>query len=107
LKDIRANTIHLVNVTNTRNVSSFGLLPNLHRLRFDSFYPINDGDGSIENFETSGNLPREVNMTGCVNKVYLAPSPVEADGCRPDRDASFTLLLHVIHGGGSFVDIAR
>ena len=45
-------------------------------------------------------------MAGGIDEIDLVLSPIEADGCRSDGDASFAFLFHVIHGGGAFVNIA-
>lgn len=101
----RTYPIKFVDKTYLRCTSFLCLSPYLNSLSLDSLPSIKNGDGSIQNHQTSGNLSRKVYVARSINQIDLALIPVEADGSRSNGDSSFFFLFEIVHGGISLFDI--
>jgi hypothetical protein len=104
---VGAGAIHLVDEGDPRYLVLIGLAPDRLRLRLNPGHGVEQGDGSVEHAQGAFDLDGEVDMARRVDDVDPMLAPL-ACGCRRgDRDAPFLLLLHPVHDGGAFVNLAH
>jgi len=74
-------------------------------LRLDTGDAVEHGDRAVEDAQRALDLDREVDVAGRVDDVDLAVLPVRRGRRRRDRDATLLFLDHVVHDGGTLVDL--
>ena len=104
-KKIRPDAIHLIHKGDPRNPILIRLTPNRLRLRFYPTHRIKDGNGPIQDPETPLHLDGKIHMAGGIDDIDSMVPPKAGGGSRGDGDASLLLLLHPIHGGGTFIHL--
>ena len=108
LKEIGACAVHLVDVADTRDVVLVGLVPHGFRLGLHPANGAEDGNGAIEHAQRAFHFDSEVDVARGVDDVDLVSLiikvPEHRCSGRGNGDATFLLLNHPIHGGGTVVD---
>ena len=108
--EVSTEFVHLVDKTNAGDVVFVGLTPHGLGLRFDTFFTVEDGNGTVENTERTLYLDREVDVPRGVNNVDLVLVPETRRRSRRDCDSTLLLLGHPVHRGRSvvnFTDLVR
>ena len=82
------------------------LAPDGFRLGLDAGDGIEDDQAAVEHPQAPFDLGGEVHVPGRVDDVDTVVVPVAGRGGGRDRDAARSLLLHPVHHGGAFVDLA-
>ena len=93
------------------------LSPDILRLGLNTALCVEDTDSAVQDAERSLNLDREIDVSGRiddVNAVFLRTrldlisllqGPMAGRRGRRDCNAALSLLLHVVHRGGTFVGL--
>ena len=116
-EEVRAHDIHLVDECDTRNAVGIRLSPDVLRLGLNTALCVEDTDSAVQDAERSLNLDCEIDVSGRIDDVdavflrtrldliSLLQGPMAGRRGRRDRDAALSLLLHVVHRGGTFVGL--
>src|SRR5439155_4666109 len=84
--ELRADSVHLVDKADPRNVVAVGLTPDRLALRLDTGDRVEHGDGAVENTQRPLDLDREVDVAGRVDDVDRVALPLALRGGGSDRD---------------------
>ncbi len=105
-EEIGAEDVHLVDISQARNMIVVGLAPDGFRLGLDAALGAEQRDSAIQHAQGTFDFNGEVDMARRVDDVDALAFPL--GGCRSggDRDATLLLLLHPVHGGSAFMDFA-
>jgi hypothetical protein len=104
--EIGTHLVDLVNETNSRDAVLVGLTPDFFRLRLDSMHRVKYGDGAVEHAQRAFHLGGKVHVAGRIDNVDANVAPGAGRGGRGNGDAALLLLLHPVHDGRAFVDLA-
>ena len=104
--EVGADAVHLVDEAEARHVVLVGLAPHRLGLRLDAGDRVEHGYGAIEHPQRTLDLDGEVDVARGVDDVDAVVVPHTGRRRRRDRDATFLLLGHVVHGGGAVVNLA-
>ena len=117
--EVCTQDIHLVDECHTRYVVRISLTPYVLRLRLNSTLCTEDTNCSVQYTQGTLNLYSEVYVAWCVDDVdtmlqraclrlgMIFQSPMASGSCRCNCDTSLLLLLHPVHGSGTFVSITN
>ena len=105
-EEVGASSVHFVDECDSRDAVAVCLSPNGFRLGLNASNCAEYGDSAIENSQGSFHFNREVDVARGVDDVDLGVFPIDGGRSRGDRDATFPLLLHEVHGRGAFVHFA-
>ena len=105
-REVRANTIHLVDEGNARHAVLVGLTPHGLRLRLDAADRAKNSDRTVEDAERALHFDSEVDVTRSVDDIDARVAPHGGGGGRRDRDAALLLLDHPVHGCSALVHLA-
>src|SRR5579859_60714 len=103
---VGADAVHLVDEADARHVVAVGLAPDRLRLRLDAGHGVEDDYTAVEHAQRALDLDGEVDVAGRVEDVDLVVLPLGSRRRGGDRDAALALLLHVVHDGRAFMDLA-
>ena len=104
--EIRPDDVHLVDIRDAGNGIPFRLTPNGLALGFNAAFRAEHRDRAVEHAEAALYLNGKVDMARRVDDVDAVLPPVGGRCCGGYGDAALALLIHVIHGGSAFVDLA-
>ena len=116
--EVRADDVHLVHKRHTRDVVLVRLAPYIFRLRFYAALGIKDADRAVQDAERALHLHREIHVAGGVDDVdavlqsaggrlaLFFQRPVAGRRSGGNGNASLLLLLHPVHGSGTFMGLA-
>ena len=104
--EVRAHDIHLVYVYHTRNMIVIGLSPNCLGLRLNAALGTQYGHAAVKNAQRTLDLDGEVNVTRGINDIDSGIAPVAGGCCGSDGYTPLLLLLHPVHGRGTFMGLA-
>src|SRR5450631_2918967 len=105
-KEVRPDTVHLVDEAYARDVVLVGLTPDGLGLGLDAGDGVKDRDRAVEDTKRALDLDREVDVARCVDDVDAMAVPVGGRGGRGDGDPALLLLDHPVHRGAAVVDFA-
>jgi hypothetical protein len=97
--EVRADAVHLVDVTEARHVVLVREAPVGLGLRLDAGDAVEHDDRAVEHAEAAVHFDREVDVSGGVDQVDLIALPLGRHGSALNRDATLPLLLQVVGGG--------
>src|SRR5439155_4585345 len=97
---------HLVDEADPWDPVTIGLPPHRLRLWFDALHRVEHGYGAVEHAQAPLDFDGEVDVSGRVDDVDPVVLPAGGGRGRGDRDAAFLLLVHPVHDGRAFVDLA-
>ena len=103
-RESSALAVHLVDEGNRGHAVPLRLPPNRLGLRLRTRDRIHDQRGAIEHARAALDLNREVDVARRVNQVDGMAAPLKGGRSRLDGDATFALLLQMVHDGVSVVD---
>jgi hypothetical protein len=106
VQEVRADAVHLVHERDARDLVLVGLAPDGLGLRLDAGDRIEHRDGAVEHPQRALHLGREVDVARGVDDVDAVVLPEAGGGGGGDRDPALLLLLHPVHRGGAFVNLA-
>jgi len=98
-KEIRSDSVHLIDKGQFRNPIFIGLMPHGLGLRLHSFDRTEDRNRPIQHTQRTLYFNREVHMTGGIDNMNDASFPFDRCHSRGDRNSPFLFLLHPVHGG--------
>ena len=104
--EVRAHDIHLVDVYHTGNMVVIGLSPNCLGLRLNAALGTQYGHAAVKNTQRALDLNGEVNVARGINDIDSGIAPVAGGCCGSDGYTSLLLLLHPVHGRGTFMGLA-
>ena len=104
--EISTHLVDLVDETNSRDAVFISLAPDFFRLRLHAMNGVEYSDSAVEHAQRSLDLGREVDVAGGINNVDADVAPGAGRGGGGDSDAALLLLLHPVHRGRAFVDLA-
>ena len=104
--EVRADAVHLVDEADARHAVLVGLAPDGLRLRLDAGDRVEHGDRAVEHAQRALDFGGEVDVARRVDDVDAVIAPEAGGRGGRDRDAALLLLLHPVHDGGAFVDLA-
>ncbi len=104
--EIGTNLVHLIDEDHTWNMVLLSLTPNSFSLRLYASIRIEKSDCAVENAERTLNFDGEVNVARRVDDVEatllaILTLPERGRCSRGNRDTTFLLLLHPVHGGST------
>ena len=105
-EEIDADTVHLVDETDARDIVSVGLAPDRFRLGFDAGDAVEHRHRAVKHPERALHLDGEVDMARRVDDVDAVALPETGGGGGGNGDPALLLLLHPVHGGGAVMDLA-
>jgi hypothetical protein len=105
-KKSASHAVHLVDEGQARHAVLVGLAPHGLGLRLDAAHGAENRHGAVQNPERTLNLDGEIHMTGRIDDVDPVVAPQTSRSRGSDRNATFLLLDHPIHGRGALVDLA-
>src|SRR5216683_613566 len=97
-QEIRAASIHLVDITNARNAVVVGQAPVGFRLRLDAGDSVKHHDGAVEDAQGSIDLDGEIDMSRSVDEIDLLIAPECGHGRALNGDAALLFLLEIVGG---------
>ena len=103
-KEIGPFAIHLVDESDPRHVVLVGLMPDGLALGLDALSGAENHHAAVQHAKAAFHLGGEIDVAGCVDKVYGDVLPREVDAGREDRYATLLLLGIGVGNGGAFVD---
>src|SRR4029079_16711816 len=103
--EVGAGPVELVYEAEAGHAVAVGLTPDRLGLRLDAGHAVEDDHRAIEHPETPLDLDGEVHVPGRIDDVDAMVAPERGRRGGGDRDASFLLLGHPVHGRGAFVDL--
>src|ERR1051326_5229970 len=106
MDEVRTDSIHLIDEANAWNAVLVGLAPHGFRLRLHTGDGIEDRHRAIEHAQAALHFGGEVDVARRINDVDGDVAPLAGRGSRGNGDAALLLLLHPIHDGSAFVDLA-
>ena len=106
LLEVRADAVHLVDEADARHAVLVGLAPDGFRLRLDAGDGVEHGDGAVEHAQRALDFDGEVDVARRVDDVDAVIAPEAGRRGGRDGDAALLLLLHPVHDGRAFVDLA-
>ena len=111
LEEVRTRAVHLVDITDAGDIVFVSLTPYGFRLGLNAIGGRICSDGSIEHTQRTFHLGSEVHVPRGVDQIDLIGIalvvPV-AGGCsRRNRNTSFLLLGHPVHGGGTIMHLTN
>ena len=104
---IRTDTVHLIDVSNPRNVVFVCLAPYGFGLRFHPLHAVKAAHSTVQHTQRTFHLGREVHVAGSVNNVELAVFPHAVNSGRGNGDTSFAFLFHPVGYGRTIVRFAN
>ena len=104
--EVGADAVHLVDEADARHAVLVGLAPDGFRLRLDAGDRVEHGDRAVEDAQRALDFGGEVDVARRVDDVDAVIAPETGRRGRRDGDAALLLLLHPVHDGGAFVDLA-
>ena len=104
--EVGADAVHLVDEADARDAVLVGLTPHGFRLRLDAGDGIEHRAGAVEHAQRALDFDGEVDVAGRIDDVDAVIAPVAGRRGRRDGDAALLFLLHPVHDGGAFVDLA-
>jgi len=104
---VRANSIHLIHESDTRDFVLISLTPDSFRLRLDTLNGVKSGDRTIQHTQGPLDLDRKVYVTRRIDNIDTVFTPETRRSSSRDRNTTLTLLLHPIHGGGALMNLAH
>ena len=107
IEEIGTHHVHLVHINKARDMILVGLSPYSLGLRLNAALGAQDRHSAVEHTQGALDLDREVHMTWGVDDVDPHALPMAGGSGRGDRDATLLLLLHPVHGRGTFVRFAE
>ena len=99
---VGAHAVHLVDEADARHAVLVRLAPDGLGLGLDSPHRVEQRDGAVEDAEGALDLEGEVDVAGRVDDVDAVARPLAGGRGRGDGDAALLLLLHPVHGGGTY-----
>ena len=106
LAEVGADAVELVDERDAGDMVFVGLVPDGLGLGLDPADAAEHRDRAVEDAQRVLDLGGEVHVARGVDDVDLVVAPVAGGGGGGDGDAPLLLLLHPVHGGGAFVDLA-
>ena len=97
-EEIRADTVHLVDERDARDMVFLRLPPDGFRLRFDAADGAEEADGAVQNTQGAFDFDGEIDVSGSVDDIDLMVAPDAGGGGAGDRDAALLFLHHEVHG---------
>ena len=112
--EVGAQLVHLVDEADAGHAVLVGLTPDGLGLGLHALLAVEHRHSAIEHTQGALHLGGEVHVAGGVDDVDLVAVlrivglavPEGRDGGGGDRDATFLLLVHPVHGGGAVVGLA-
>jgi hypothetical protein len=83
------------------------LTPDRFRLGFHTPDSAKNRNGSVKYPHGAFNLDGEVHVAGCINNIYLMIPPETGCGRRRYSNTPLAFLLHPVHCGGAFMNLAH
>ncbi len=103
--EVGADTVHLVDEADARDVVAVGLAPDRLRLALDAGDGVEHNNAPVQDTEAAFHFDGEVHVAGGIYDVDLVVVPRGRRGGGGDRDAALSLLRHPVHDGSAGVDI--
>src|SRR5690606_21717845 len=114
LEEVGAGAVHLVHEGQARHAVLVGLAPDGLGLGLNAAHGAVHHAGAVQHAHGTLDLDGEVNVTGGIDDVDAMfgvvarhATPEGGRGGRSDGDPALLLLLHPVHGGGTFVGLAQ
>ena len=104
--EVGADAVHLVHEADAGDGIAVGLAPDGFGLGLDTGDGIEDDNAAIKHAQPALDFSGEVDVAGRIDDVDEMVVPLGAGGGGGDGDAALALLLHPVHRGGAFVDLA-
>src|SRR4051812_18384954 len=110
-KKIGTCAVHFIDESDTGNLIVVCKAPVGLRLRLNTVYGAEQKDETIEYTERAVNFHCEVNVSGCIDDVYVIfvgfVFPMYSCGGRRDRDTPLLFLLHPVHRGSAIMNLTN
>ena len=115
---VRAENIHLVDESDTRNIVGISLTPYILGLGLYTALRVEYADCAVQYTKRTLYLNRKVYVSGCINNIdtvlqgsrhrlcLILMCPVTGSSRRCDSNTTLLLLLHPVHGRGTFIGLA-
>ena len=107
VKEIRADTVHLVDETNTRHSVFISLPPYCFRLRFNTGNAVKHRYRAVEDAQRTLDFDGKIDVARGVDNVDAVVAPTGRGRRRRDRNATLLFLFHPIHRRGAVVHLAN
>ena len=106
-EEIGAHDVHLINIGHTRDVVFLSLAPYGFGLGLNAALRTENGNGTIQHAQGTLNFNGEVDVARGVDDVDPVLFPEAGGSGGGDGDATLLLLLHPVHSGCAFVNLAN
>ena len=115
---VRAENIHLVDESDTRNIVGISLTPYILGLGLNAALRIEYADCAVQYTKGTLYLNGKIYVSGCINNIdtvfqssrhrlcLVLMCPVTGSSRRSDSNTTLLLLLHPVHGRGTFIGLA-
>src|SRR5262249_113262 len=91
----------------SRDAVFIGLAPYSFRLRLNAMHCVEYGDSAIQHAQRPLDFSGKVYVPGGINDVDANIAPETSRGGGGDRNTPLLLLLHPVHGCGSFMPLTQ
>ncbi|EHP84111.1 hypothetical protein GeomeDRAFT_3258 [Geobacter metallireducens RCH3] len=106
-KEVRPNTVHLINKSNTRNTILISLPPHGLRLGLNTTNRTKDSNRTVKHAQRTLNLNSKVNVARRINNIYAMIAPVTGRRSGSNSNSALLLLLHPVHRGSAFMHLTN
>ena len=105
--EVRTHDIHLIDIYHAGDIVMVSLSPNCFGLRLDTALGAEDRNAAVQHSQGALDLGGKVHMTRSVDDVDAGVPPMAGSSGGGYRYASLLLLLHPVHGCGTFMSLTK
>ncbi|CCZ70185.1 putative uncharacterized protein [Bacteroides sp. CAG:702] len=107
-EEVRARTVHFVDITDTGNIVLVSLTPYRFRLRLNATYGTISSNSTVQHTQRTFYLSSKVHVPRSIDQVdlILVARIIPVSGCssRGNRDTTFLLLFHPVHRSSAIMN---